>query len=320
MQSEIVVSVICNAYNHEPYIAQCLESMVMQKTNFAYEVLVHDDASTDKTADIIREYEQKYPDIIKPIYQTENQYSKGSGMVGKIQFSRVKGRYIAFCEGDDYWTDPLKLQKQFDAMEAHPEVDICAHAAIMVKADTGAKICDVAPKDRDTIISADEVILGEGGYVATNSLFYRTELRKHTPEFRKILAIDYSVQIHGSLRGGMLYLADCMSVYRYLTAGSWTVRTTLNKEKFLSFQDRKRKMLLQLNIDTYGKYKDSIEMALLGIDFDNLSQQGNHKELLTKKYKRYFNTLSKSQRLKIRIKAAFPFLYKLKRLLKSTSK
>ena len=320
MQSEIVVSVICNAYNHEPYIAQCLESMVMQNTNFAYEVLVHDDASTDKTADIIREYEQKYPDIIKPIYQTENQYSKGSGMVGKIQFSRVKGRYIAFCEGDDYWTDPLKLQKQFDAMEAHPELDICAHAALMINATTGKEIRHIAPKNNDTVISTDEVILGEGGYVATNSLFYRTELCNHAPEFRKILSIDYSMQIYGSLRGGMLYLADCMSVYRYLTAGSWTVRTQENKEKYLAFQARKRKMLLQLNKDTDGKYNDAIAKVLLLLDYDNAIVQDNYKEILTPKYKSMFNTLSKSQRIKIRIKAAFPFLHKLKRLLKSTSK
>jgi len=112
-----LVSIICTAYNHELYIKQCLDSFIIQKTDFEFEVVINDDASTDKTASIIKEYEQKYPLIIKPIYQTENQYSKRSGLWRTILFPRAKGKYIAICEGDDYWTDPLKLQKQVDFME-----------------------------------------------------------------------------------------------------------------------------------------------------------------------------------------------------------
>jgi glycosyltransferase involved in cell wall biosynthesis len=97
----------------------------MQQTNFPIEVLIHDDASTDDTADIIREYERKYPEIIKPIYQTENQYSKGVD-VFQYNFSRAQGKYIALCEGDDYWTDPYKLQKQVDFLEKNPEYSICS--------------------------------------------------------------------------------------------------------------------------------------------------------------------------------------------------
>ena len=122
-----LVSVCTLAYNHEPYIRECLDGILMQKTNFAFELLIHDDASTDGTADIIREYEAKYPDIIKPIYQTENQYSKGVKINATIQFPRAKGKYIALCEGDDYWTDPLKLQKQVDFMEANPNCSLCCH-------------------------------------------------------------------------------------------------------------------------------------------------------------------------------------------------
>ena len=117
---EIVVSTYCLAYNHEKFIRDALEGFVSQKTNFRYEVLVHDDASTDGTARIIREYEEKYPDIIKPIYQKENQYSKGIDIVGTIITPRLKGTYIAICEGDDYWTDPEKLQRQVDILEAMP--------------------------------------------------------------------------------------------------------------------------------------------------------------------------------------------------------
>lgn len=124
-----IVSICCLCYNHEPYIRECLEGFMMQKTNFVFEVLIHDDASTDKSADIIREYEAKYPEIIKPIYQTENQYSKGIGISITYQFPRARGKYIAMCEGDDYWTDPNKLQKQVDFLEANPEYSLSFHKA-----------------------------------------------------------------------------------------------------------------------------------------------------------------------------------------------
>lgn len=121
-----LVSVSVITYNHEKYIRQCLDGILMQNVNFPYEVLVHDDASPDGTADIIREYETKYPGIIKPIYQTENQYSQGKS-VSRFNWDRARGKYLAYCEGDDYWTDPGKLQKQVDFLEAHSEYVATAH-------------------------------------------------------------------------------------------------------------------------------------------------------------------------------------------------
>lgn len=118
---EVIVSIRCLTYNHEPYIRDALEGFVNQKTNFRFEAIVHDDASTDGTADIIREYAEKYPSIIKPIIETENQYSKNDGSLKRIMDAHMRGKYIAFCEGDDYWTDPLKLQKQVDFLETHNE-------------------------------------------------------------------------------------------------------------------------------------------------------------------------------------------------------
>lgn len=123
--NELMVTIKCLTYNHEPFIQQCLEGFVMQNTNFRFEAVVHDDASTDKTADIIREYAAKYPEIIKPIYETENQYSKHDGSIRRIMNAHTRGKYIALCEGDDYWTDPLKLQKQVDFLEEHEDFVIC---------------------------------------------------------------------------------------------------------------------------------------------------------------------------------------------------
>jgi len=125
-----LVAIHCLVYNHEPYLRDCLEGFVMQQTNFPFVAIVHDDASTDNSAAIIREYEEKYPDIIKPIYEAENQYSKRDGSVGRIMDEAIDAtgaKYVAMCEGDDYWTDPLKLQKQVDFMEANPEYVLCCH-------------------------------------------------------------------------------------------------------------------------------------------------------------------------------------------------
>ena len=122
IKKNILVTVKCTVYNHEPYLRQCLDGFVMQKTNFAFEVLVHDDASTDGSKAIIEEYAERYPNIIKPMYETVNQYQIG-GFYRIIQLMNkyVQGKYIAICEGDDYWIDPLKLQKQVDYMEVHPK-------------------------------------------------------------------------------------------------------------------------------------------------------------------------------------------------------
>ena len=124
-----LVSIRCLVYNHGPYLRQCLDGFVMQKTNFAFEAIVHDDASTDNSAEIIREYAEKYPDIIKPIYETENQYSKKDGSLNRIMIEAIHpdAKYIAMCEGDDYWIDPLKLQKQVDFLEKNPDYVYSCH-------------------------------------------------------------------------------------------------------------------------------------------------------------------------------------------------
>lgn len=121
-----LLSIICTAYNHEKYIRECLDGFLMQKTDFLFEIIVHDDASTDTTAKIIKEYELKYPNLFNNIYQFENQYSKKDVNIWyDIMLPKAKGKYIAICEGDDYWTDSTKLQKQVNYLEDNAEVGLC---------------------------------------------------------------------------------------------------------------------------------------------------------------------------------------------------
>lgn len=121
-----LVTVLCLAYNEESFIRECLDSVLKQQTSFPYEILVYDDASKDNTPNIIQEYANKYPDIFRITLFKENNYQKGLGFYGlRLGFTEARGKYIAYIEGDDYWSDPLKLQKQIDFMESHPDYGCC---------------------------------------------------------------------------------------------------------------------------------------------------------------------------------------------------
>ena len=275
---------------------------------------MHDDASTDKTPEIIKEYAEKYPDIIKPIYQTVNQYSQKISISATFQYPRAKGKYIAICEGDDYWTDEMKLQKQFDALEAHPEVDMCTHGALMINDRTGKIKQNISPKDFDTIIPMEEVILGGGGFVATNSHFFRKDILKNQPKFRKALAFDYTMQMYGAMRGGMLYLKDTMSVYRSLTSGSWTVR---NVGKFKAIAEKIENALLILDEETNGKYHEVIEERILMDKLIVFREQGNYREIFKPEYKKLLKKEKFINKFKIYLHVYCPYIIKLIKRVKS---
>ena len=263
MENEIKVSIICNTYNHEKYVRTALDSFLMQKTSFKYEILVHDDASTDGTAGIIREYQQKYPDIIKPIFQQENQYSKQIKINYAYQYPRAAGKYIAICEGDDFWTDENKLQKQFDILEQHDEIDMCAHAAQCINAETGEPGRLVRPKKHNAILRTGEVITGGGDYLATNSLFFRTSLFDNPPEYVKLSVLDYLLQIYGSCRGGIYYLDEIMSVYRINVKDSWTVMMRTHTDKKIAFKQKLIGYFKDFDRETGHKYRFSVFRVIL---------------------------------------------------------
>lgn len=225
MNGQIMVSVICNVYNHEPYVRDALEGFVSQKTDFPFEVLIHDDASTDRSAEIIREYEKKYPDIIKPIYQTMNQYSRGGAITKRFQLPRVKGKYIAMCEGDDYWTDPLKLKKQYDFMETNPDYALCACSTVWVDMRTG-KTRNRCRTVEDCDISIEDIILQKMDRTFQYAtVFLPAEIYMSRPEWaRKFRVGDVPLALHAATCGKVRMLADVMAVYRAHSAGSWTAR------------------------------------------------------------------------------------------------
>lgn len=269
---DVEVSIICNTYNHEKYIRDALEGFVKQKTSFRFEVLIHDDASTDKTADIIREYEQKYPNIIKPIYQKENQYSKRISITRTIQLPRARGKYIAFCEGDDYWTSDHKLQSQYEIMESHPEIDMCAHGAYIIDMRNESKSKWTYPEMDKKIIPLAEVIEMGGGFLPSASLFYRIDIEMNPPQFRLAYGIDYTLQVSGALRGGIYYLSDPMCVYRRMNPTSWTAILRKDKAKKIAHKKKINNTMRLMDDETQRKFhsyfvkqiaKNDVKIALL---------------------------------------------------------
>jgi hypothetical protein len=216
-----VVSICCTTYNHAQYIRQCLDGFIMQQTSFGFEILIHDDASTDETAEIIREYEREYPKLFKPIFQSDNQYSKGLSISATYNFPRAKGKYIAFCEGDDYWTDSLKLQKQVDFMEEHEDVFVCFHKVNVIVPNEPEMIEDfhvIDVPEKSSLIDLVKI----GNYIPTNSGLYRNDRRVFADINRLgTNAIgDYALWIMCSQYGKIYKLPDNMAVYRY-GVGSW---------------------------------------------------------------------------------------------------
>lgn len=258
-----MVSIHCITYNHEPYIRQCLEGFVMQKTNFRFEAIVHDDASTDRTADIIREYAAKYPNIIKPIYETENQYSKRDGSLRRIMDAACTGKYIALCEGDDYWIDPLKLQKQVDFLEANPEYGMCCGNAYKYRQIIG-KIC--GPMNYEIPFCSDNdnkedafnaVSFGRGGSIVTATVVYRSELRsKIVKNDKTFLMGDTPLWLDISQLCKIKYINHFLSIYR-INRGSASKQKSIFKRQcfFLSS--------LEMRIYYYKKYNYKIPKIII---------------------------------------------------------
>ncbi|MEE1069437.1 MAG: glycosyltransferase family A protein [Paludibacteraceae bacterium] len=254
-EGPILVAIKCAVYNHEPYLRDCLEGFVMQQTNFPFVAIVHDDASIDNSAAIIREYEAKYPDIIKPIYETENLYSKGDGSVDRIMNAAIEAtgaKYIAMCEGDDYWTDPLKLQKQVDFMEANPEYSMCFHKVNTLIQKTGEIKNEFIVRDmpgKSTILD-----LAEGNYIHTPSVLYRrySGVQEQYQKMMPCLPGDYVIWMLLAERGDIYKFDEPMAVYRY-GSGIWStdesvrpdleMLMTLNKLWVAIDNDEVRKVL-----------------------------------------------------------------------------
>jgi len=228
-----VISICCATYNHEPYIAEAIDSFLMQKTDFPFEIIIRDDASTDATSEIVRDYVQRYPRIIRPIIEQENQFKKGI-RPSHVWPSLAKGELVALCEGDDFWTAPDKLQKQVELLQKHPEAVMSVAQTNLCKQEEDGLIFVRTYEGNEKVLQGFEEI--KSSYFHTSTYVIRKQLLSEV--------ISKYFTGHGlfgdtALRsilityGPFVFLPEVVSVYRQTGNGIWS---SLNRERQLQWE------------------------------------------------------------------------------------
>lgn len=227
---EIMVSICCLTYNHEKFIRQALDGFLMQQTYFPFEIVIHDDASTDNTANIIREYETKHPNLFNVLYQSTNQKSiYKSGMNPRFNYPRTKGKYIALCEGDDYWTDPYKLQKQVDFLEANPEYVGCYNGCKHV--NEFDEVIKATRYETYNSPTAEQMLIAQGAMI-THTVMFRNLIKGYPPIFEGVPSGDTILYHLLGFHGAGKFLPDIQySAYRVHSGGIWSSIDDLQRLK-----------------------------------------------------------------------------------------
>jgi glycosyltransferase involved in cell wall biosynthesis len=224
---EPLVSISCITFNHSLYIRNCLDGLINQRTNFDFEILIHDDASNDGTREIIEEYSLRNPNI-KAICQNENQYSKGiRGIMARFNFPRARGKYIALCEGDDYWTDPFKLQKQVDFLEANPDYSLCFHPVSILMPDNELKEDFITKPPSDDIEIMQ--LAKHGNFIHTPSILFRNVVQVFPNSLLQSPIGDYCLQMVLAESGKFKMLHENMAVYRF-GSGDWSSQDSFTRQ------------------------------------------------------------------------------------------
>lgn len=248
-----VVSASITTYNQKSYIKDCLDGVLMQETDFPFELIVHDDASTDGTAEIVREYAEKYPHIIIPILQKDNQRTLGRSSL-LIALYRTRGKFVAICEGDDYWVDPNKLQRQFDAMNKNPECNLCFHPTHQVDGLSGEDMGLLGSIGSQPSVESLVDMVGRGLWkVATCSLMFRMSFfrgEQITSFFTKPRG-SWIMKFTGAMSAGAVYLPDVMGAYRVNAINSYNERVKKDAE-----EDFRELVKLFNNIDNLDELTD----------------------------------------------------------------
>lgn len=261
-----LVSIRCLAYNHEKYISKCLDGFLMQVTSFPFRIIVHDDASTDGTARIIQMYANAFPHIIHPIFEIENQYSKGDGSVKRIMDNASVGKYLAYCEGDDYWINEHKLQLQFDALENNPN---CALCTCMVECcyEDGTQMEKVFPEAKYQLYGKTGVI-NQNDFVKmlccgypfhTSGYFIKSDVLLLSIKGLDYFKRDRGVMFRAAIKNDVYYIDMPLSVRRYGAYDSWNERMKRNgKQGQIKLYCQDYLMEVAFDDITKGKFRDVI--------------------------------------------------------------
>lgn len=307
----ILVSICCTTYNHEKYIKQALDSFLEQNVQFNYEICIHDDASTDSTPQILLEYQNKYPQKINLILQKENQTQKGIKKISYVfNHTRARGKYIAFCEGDDYWTDCNKLQKQIEFMEKNNDFSMTFHSSKIVNT-SGEKTGKLQPFPCDKEVSTDEIIYGGGGICPTASITYRKECFNNPPQFYFDSPVgDYPMQIILASKGKVFYFNKEMSAYRKVLSesASWSFINNSKEKKLLVYKGLEL-MLKEFNNYTNYQYMNAVLKAIRLNDIELNILNRNFWGLLNKGVREEIKKMPFSKKIKLITRISAPRFY-----------
>jgi len=270
MQEDLLVSVCVLTYNHVNFIRNAIESVLSQQVNFLWEFIIADDFSTDGTRDILIEYQKQNPDRIRLILQERN---VGAAENWFDLIKSPKGKYIAYFEGDDYWVDPCKLQKQVDFLESNPDFAICFHNSKIIYEDEPGKTSFSNPANQQEVSSFEDLAKGEFIYTAT-CMFRRENLIKF-PEKYFLHLNNYTLDLHNAQYGNIKFINETMSVYRVHKGGIWsmvarekTLISQLPAYKFyLDYFDKKYKPYFLAHLR--GMTTELITIKLGKKDFDD---------------------------------------------------
>lgn len=303
----VMVSVLCATYNQAGYIQQAIDSFLMQRTNFEFEILVHDDASTDGTSEILQDYQRKYPDIVKPLYQTVNQYSQGV-KITPLNAARAKGRFVALCEGDDYWTDSLKLQTQVDFMNAHPTYSLCVHSSLKVS-PSGTPVGAVRSASEDRDFALGTIVGQNPGFFLTSSLLFPAAYVNRLPEFYYTCPVgDWPLILFLSSQGGVRYIDRQMSAYRMSAVNSWSRRHAQDASMQVEVNRGMKQMLLSFDEWTGHVHSSTIRRVIEQYDFRVALLEGRLADAKQPEYARFYNELAWRSRAAITMRQHFPHL------------
>ncbi len=333
-RNDVMVSIICLAYNHEAFIKKTLDSFVNQKTNFKYEVIIHDDASTDRTADIIREYERLYPEIIRPIYQINNQHSQHISIIDNFVFPKLHGKYIAWCEGDDFWTDKTKLQQQVDALENNSSCGACISKVAFANL-SGSRYGRYAPQEHfETGVISGESFVNYCLYPSlNNTMAYQisgfmirsdiySDYISKSPEYRKFFKVgDVPVFLYAGTCADVYYIDSAMSNYRTSNSSSWSGKNRADTKRYVLHYDTEIKALYAFDSYTDGKYHKCVEKAVLNRKFRIYEKTHDIKQLKQREMSDYYKILTKKRIITHYLFHYFPFIcYPAKSLIQCIAK
>lgn len=218
-----LVTIFCITFNHEKYIKDALEGFLMQRTDFKVKVFIYDDASNDGTDDILQQYAKKFPEFFDIYISPKNTYDlqNRQDLLQKLCAKHIEGKYVALCDGDDYWIDPQKLQVEVDFLESHPDVTMVAHASEWLNCEDMTKK-EYRLYEKDKYLTPEDVIVQRNGNLSTASLVMVRDAFIWGDEYPKCDVGDIPLQLSALSKGKIFYFNRIMSVYRYMCEGSWS--------------------------------------------------------------------------------------------------